>query len=568
MAEQGETTFVFKANTKPAEDSLDSFANSIGGTVTALNQGLELLNKTVSGTAALINKAFDLAKAGEEIKAIGTRFEVLSKQVGLVPEELEKGISRAVKGTVDMEDAMKSASQAIVSLDKNASRIPQLFEMAKKASQLFGGDVIERFDQLNFAVSNFTTRQLRHIGLQIDANKVIAEYARHVGTTAEGLSVAQKQQAILNEVLKQGDKEYRNINESITPLSESMKKLKVSTGEVYDSIALIVNAKLSPMFKKLSDDWTKDASALADNLKAVFLGTEREASTVLQNLKRQLEDLQRIPLNDPALAPLREGIPLLKEKILIQESLINQQATIDAQKSNSVAMYDAEAEANSRANYEKERELNLLRQAQGEYESMMSISGAFIGVADGFSKGLATIGIRAQEVGKAMSTTFKQGLTNSFSAMGQALVKGQNVMDAFASSMLGVLGDLALQLSAFFMAQGIALLFSIGGQAQGVALIAAAAGLAVLGGALKALSGGGGGVGSSPTTPSYTSSVGSYGEQSTTSQTPEEQRATPQTGIQVVVQGNIFDSRETGLQIAQIINDSFDLNGTMIRANA
>jgi hypothetical protein len=53
-----------------------------------------------------------------------------------------------------------------------------------------------------------------------------------------------------------------------------------------------------------------------------------------------------------------------------------------------------------------------------------------------------------------------------------------------------------------------------------------------------------------------------------TEQTPEQERAAAQTGVQVVVQGNIFDSRETGLQIAQIINDSFDLNGTIIRANA
>jgi hypothetical protein len=50
--------------------------------------------------------------------------------------------------------------------------------------------------------------------------------------------------------------------------------------------------------------------------------------------------------------------------------------------------------------------------------------------------------------------------------------------------------------------------------------------------------------------------------------TAEQERMAAQTGVQVIVQGNIFDSRETGLQIAQIINDSFDLNGTIIRSFA
>ena len=96
----------------------------------------------------------------------------------------------------------------------------------------------------------------------------------------------------------------------------------------------------------------------------------------------------------------------------------------------------------------------------------------------------------------------------------------------------------------------------------------AGAALVVLGGVLQALGAGG----STPAAPS-SGGAGSVSTGGVTNsspmmeQTPEAERAKAQTGVQVVVQGNIFDSRETGLQIAQIINDSFDLNGTIVRAN-
>lgn len=565
--ESGETTFVFKANTKPAEASLDNFASSLDGKVIALNQGFELVDKVINKISSSFNKIVDFAKLGEEITAIGVRFEAIAAQAGLVPDQLTKGIEKAVHGTVDMEDALKAASGSIITLGSNAERIPQIFELAKKSTQLFGGSVIERFDEISMAVASGNTRTLKQIGLIVDADKAYEKYANQIKIAKDDLSEAQKQQALLNEVLSKGNEKFKNITSSITPLSEETKKLSVAFGEMGDSIALVINKSIGPSLQTFAASFTGAFNNVASRIKEVFLGEMPAVEEQISRIQARIKDIENLKGFDPAMFEQRKAeLALLKEQLLVQESIKFQQDTKEAGDQREILTLNAKGEAHKKTNEEKKRELELLRSAQIEYEKFAESLATFENFKDGFMSGIKSMSQSVMQLGKQLATTFVNGLTNSFASIGRALAKGENVLDAFASSMLGVLGDLALQMSAFFMAQGIALLFSVGGTAQGVALIAAAAGLAVVGGALKAISGGGGGVPSgSATNPSYTSDVG--GSSGTEFNQPED-RAKAETGVTVVVQGNIFDSRETGLQIAQILNDSFDLNGTIVRANA
>lgn len=566
MAENGgETTFVFNANTKPAEQSLDSFGQSLGSKVVILNQGFELISKTVSGISEAFNKAVDFAKMGEEIKAIGIRFDTLASQAGLVPEKITAGIEDALKGTVDMEDALHAASGAVVSLGANAERIPQIFDLSRKVTMLFGGSVVEQFDKISLAIASGNTKSLKNIGLITDSEKAYEKYANQIGVAKDNLSEAQKQQALMNAVLAAGDAKFKNITESITPLANETKKLSVAFKEVGDSIATVINEKIGPALTSITASFTGAFNNVAKKIEEVFLGKMPSVEDSISRIKAQIQDIENLKGFDPALYDQRQAeLSQLKEKLIIQEQLRNQQLTQSINDQQEINTLNAKGEAYKKTNEERKAELEYLRSAQEEWENLQKAQANFGNFISGFEQGVKGMAVSVMQLGKQMSGTFVNGFANSFGAIGKALTKGENVLDAFASSMLGVLGDLAMQLSTFFIAQGIALLFSVGGAPQGAALIAAGAALGVVGGALKALSGGGGGVpGSSPTTPSYTSdsNVG-------TTFTSDQERAQAQTGVQVIVQGNVFDSKETGLQIAQILSDSFDTNGTIVRGFA
>jgi hypothetical protein len=169
-----------------------------------------------------------------------------------------------------------------------------------------------------------------------------------------------------------------------------------------------------------------------------------------------------------------------------------------------------------------------------------------------------------------MKTHLGQGIASSVSIITNAMLQGQNAFAAFAKGALAVFGDLAIQLGTFFIVNGIAIdalkaISGLGAVAAGIALVALGTVMKSLGGAGGSAAGaglgagggadfgGGGGV-----------NAGSAGFSSET-----EERKEPATNVTVVVQGNILDRRQTGLEIAEVIQETMGSNGyTFAQAGA
>jgi hypothetical protein len=165
---------------------------------------------------------------------------------------------------------------------------------------------------------------------------------------------------------------------------------------------------------------------------------------------------------------------------------------------------------------------------------------------------------KATEFGNLLAGSVKNLVVSSISTIGASLVQGGKAFSNFGKTALNILGDFAIQLGTFFVTSGLgieALKTAILSFSGGIA-IAAGVALIALGGALKAFAGG----------PSALSGSGqSIGNSATNNVADESIRATNDvrsTGAQVTinVQGDIFDRRESGLQIAEILRESFDSN--------
>ncbi len=562
MAE-GETTFVFKANTKPAEDSLDEFGNKVikvgaksgdslssafsglGSSMIIANQAMELFGKLARAAEGAMN----FAKSGEEIEAISVRFGMLADQAGLVPKKLTAGIESAIDGTVQLDDAMKAAQKSIIELGTNGERIPAIFELARKSVQLFGGDVNERFQQISQAIATGATRSLRDMGLIIDSTKAYEKYANHVGITADKLSEAQKQQAIMNEVLDKGLKKFKDVDGSITSIAENAKRASVSISEIGNTVSIVFNKYFGEM---ISNSLAKLSSGLIEmkrSLEVTFLGSAFTPEEQIKKLNNELIRLKELQVLNPNTAQqYLERISEITQKLT---ELNGQKIISSEQESKDInnaalakASYDALGDSINYASIE----LLKLREAQGEWEVVAKKMEA-----------------NARSLGATVSQAFAQSISKSVQFMVKNLMDGKNAFGGFITLVANLIGDLAIQLGTMFIATGIAIesLKSL----SGFAAIAAGIGLVAVGTILKSLAGGGG-------ESAAGGGGGTVGAGGTTGgsifdvQTPEEERAKAETGVQIVVQGNIFDSKETGLQIANILNESFDTNGTIVRAFA
>lgn len=183
----------------------------------------------------------------------------------------------------------------------------------------------------------------------------------------------------------------------------------------------------------------------------------------------------------------------------------------------------------------------------------------------GISKEITDVAKKASfDLGSRLGNAIAGGIQNVVNS----LLSGQDAFGNFAKFILGVVGDLAIQLGTFFIIQGIAVeaLKSI----SGAGAVAAGAALVALGSLLKGLSGGagagaigGGGVGAGA---GGAVTQDNAGGSPITDQVQEREQ--PSTQVALTINGDVLDSDETGLRIVNLINKSFQKDGVVIKGAA
>lgn len=205
---------------------------------------------------------------------------------------------------------------------------------------------------------------------------------------------------------------------------------------------------------------------------------------------------------------------------------------------------------------------------EGETQAL-TVGMSFQSVMEGINEQAQETSVNASKnfknLGRSMLQSVGQASANAFAAFGQAIAQGDDALTAFGKSLLNSLGQMAIQMGANFILQGIA--YTYAGLANGPPLIAAGAALAAFGGILSAsggagprdVSGGGGTAGGG---------IGSIADNDVVNSPDgfeDTEPLTPQTAVSVVINGNVLDRRETGLEIAKILEEQFADQGLVIR---
>lgn len=153
----------------------------------------------------------------------------------------------------------------------------------------------------------------------------------------------------------------------------------------------------------------------------------------------------------------------------------------------------------------------------------------------------------SQQITQAVQNGIANSIANSVGAAVSALQSGEDAFAAFAQAGLATIGDLAVQLGQTLIAAGLGIeslkLLS------GGAAIAAGVALVAVGTLIKGFAGGGQpniGAGGSAVTPP----LGDLTPGGISNDLNE-----PRQGVNITIEGNVFDSTETGIRIADILKD-------------
>lgn len=644
--------------------------------ITELAAGFFLLQNAANIAGQAIKSTLGFIILGENEIKLDKKFIVLAEQAGLVADVFKRDLTTATKGLVGETELLNVASEAFVRIGNNAKDLPQILELARKTFAVFGGSIVENTDKITNAIFSGQTRQLRSLGILVDTNEVYKNYAKSLGTVVPLLSEQQKQTAILNAVLEQGNKRFKDISSEVALTEGAFQRLKTVTGDLIDETAILVSKSAGGFLSSIFDGLTKAANELVVSFRGLNAapGSVDKITSQLQNLNIQLKEseanlknLDSIDIFLGAAEGLKKRITDIKSNIAsLQGELTklnetqtadqlkksqNAAAEIDSQQSaeilkrrqdlnlkiielenqrrasevqlaqdafsreqnsaNAQALFNQqnlqaqEAFNQQKAQLEKFFSENgivdetLRQQAREELEAAhlnrmlqlqlnfneqkkqiffegetqaISAGQAFNSVMEGINAQARNLSVSAAKsfktLGSAMLTTIGNGAGQAFAAFGRALKEGGNALEAFGKALLNSLGQVAIQIGSTLILIGIG--YSLTGLGNGPAIIAAGAALAVAGGVLTAFAGTGGGGGGGGISSGGGSSSADVGFSSSSPVNDpiaiqDTIAQTPQTAVNVTIQGNVLDRRETGLEIAKILEEQFADQGLVIR---
>jgi hypothetical protein len=616
MADENETS-TFKLDLDVAEFILN--ANQAKMSIQNLG-GAEGISELVSGlgeatiAVGALAGAFFLGKAAfeavldaEHIRMVTAQFDDLTSQVGLFGTKLREQLVDASKGWVDETTLMGSANKALLELETGFDKLPEIMEIARQRTAVFGGTVIGTFDSINQAVSTGTTRQLRHLGIIIDQQKAYREYAQSIGATVDSLSLAGKQQAVLNALLEDQRKKQFNAHEDLIQTTSDWEKLKTTIKEFKDIAVEIIDNMFGPLVNAAVRAGTAvtnffknalvDVGHISGYLK--IKDADKDSQTLADNEKNRIQELSNARAAadkvDPAIAAKKEA-DAKKELANIDRELSNEQlknvdtldaatsayqahlaqmgAQIDQQMQSAFAAYQR-GEITYEQYLERTIELDKLKteklkanEAELEREQFRSLDNyqrKATGVADAVGRAFqvqsqkSALDLqRGMKFGESAVSSFSSRSVSSIEAWGAGT---KSATDAIEGMFAGMAGDMASNYGQMMMLASIwppnPVAF-----AGGVALVA-------LGGYLKSLAssssstsapaaGGGGGAG-----------VSSFGATSAEIPAPSQAMTESQQekkSVNLVIQGHMFMNDQTQRWLVDQIRSAADATDFKIQS--
>jgi len=266
----------------------------IGAGLVVMNQGLELAEKGFRQVRKAIELMVDSIKEADHIRLVNTQFDILTVRAGVAGDTLRDAFAVAVKGSSDMTEVLSAANRALIDLGVSADRLPALFDLARKSAKLTGNEVIPTFEALSGAIQSSNTRSLRQVGLFIDSEKALNDFAKTMGVTANQLSLAGRQQAILNAVLEQGQKSFQGLEGAADTNTEKLSKLSVAFKDLGDSISLRLSSIFGPLVGKLTELATSAIGGLAEAITTNKGTIETQIGEITQSLAGMNAELQSL----------------------------------------------------------------------------------------------------------------------------------------------------------------------------------------------------------------------------------------------------------------------------------
>jgi hypothetical protein len=276
--ENAQATEASGEKSKQAGEKMDQAGKKATSSWKEMNKELAFLHYNIEHALSLIGDVEAFAKQGAAINTMIQIYQRLGQESGINSDKLLEDMERATAGTVDRFTMMQAANRALLAGGADiAEHLPELFRIASAAAMATGQDVTYITETLVKGIVKASPLLIDNAEIYIKVGQAVDKYAASLGKTTEQLSAAERQQAVLQAVLQEGETYVARIGDTADSSAAAFMRFDVA----------IQNNKRS------LQTWAAEAARPAIDVLTEFLSGNDQINTQLIKQSKNYEDYQQ-----------------------------------------------------------------------------------------------------------------------------------------------------------------------------------------------------------------------------------------------------------------------------------
>lgn len=204
-----------------------------------------------------------LLNEAPRVEGLRTSFDNLAESAGFSGEAVMDSLRAAAKGMVTDVSLMESFNKSMLLVGEGmADKLPKLLEIAQASAAATGEDVGFMLDSLVTGIGRGSPMILDNLGLTINLSEAYEGYAKTLGISADEMTKAQQQMALLNAVEASGDEFIRRLGDNTGGTAQTMAQFKTTIENLKMGLATGLLPALTAIVTPLANLAAKHLPAL------------------------------------------------------------------------------------------------------------------------------------------------------------------------------------------------------------------------------------------------------------------------------------------------------------------
>ena len=267
--------------------------------------GLVPAYATLAANLFALDAAFRFLKGAADFRVLREGQVAFAAATGIAYQSLSKDIQAATRGMISFSEASQAAAIGRAA-GLSSGQLRELSEAAFTVSVALGRDVTDSFNRLIRGVTKAEPELLDELGIILRLEEASTKYAAALGLNKNQLSIYQKSQAVVNEVLGQAEEKFGKINEIMDPTANALAQVGIAFDELLNTVRPAIAAIAEPMAKFIAGNTTNAAIAMglfaSSILKSLIPSTAELRIRQSEAAEARIAEIERLKVKEEELA--------------------------------------------------------------------------------------------------------------------------------------------------------------------------------------------------------------------------------------------------------------------------